>query len=37
LLPLTLAGLADAMSRDEDELAAAIRATGERVFGLRLE
>jgi TatD DNase family protein len=36
LLPLTLAGLAAAMDRDRDELAAAVRATGERVFGVRL-
>jgi len=36
LLPLTLAGLAAAMGRDADELAATIRATGARVFGLPL-
>ena len=36
LLPLTLAGLAAAMGRDQDELAGAIRATGARVFGLPL-
>jgi TatD DNase family protein len=36
LLPLTLGGLAAAMDRDRDELAAAVRATGERVFGVRL-
>ena len=36
LLPLTLAALAAAMGCDLAELAAAIRATGERVFGLRL-
>jgi TatD DNase family protein len=34
LLPLTLRALADAMRCDPDELGAAIRATGERVFGL---
>ena len=36
LLPLTLAGLAAAMGRDAEDLAAAIRATGARVFGLAL-
>jgi len=34
LLPLTLAGLAAAMGRETDELAATIRATGARLFGL---
>jgi len=34
LLPLTLAGLAAAMGREADELAATIRATGARLFGL---
>jgi TatD DNase family protein len=33
LLPLTLAGLAAAMERDPAEVAAAVRTTGERVFG----
>jgi TatD DNase family protein len=36
LLPLTLAGLAAAMGQDGDELAAAVRRTGARVFGLPL-
>jgi len=36
LLPLTLAGLAAAMGLEPDELAATIRQTGARVFGLPL-
>jgi len=36
LLPLTLRGLAAAMGREPDEVAAAIRETGARVFGLRI-
>jgi TatD DNase family protein len=36
LLPLTLAGLAAAMGRDRDEVAAATRATGTRVFGFTI-
>jgi TatD DNase family protein len=36
LLPLTLAGLADAMGQAEETLADAIRATGRRIFGLPL-
>jgi hypothetical protein len=34
LLPLTLRGLAAAMGRDEGEVAAAVTATGARIFGL---
>ena len=34
LLPLTVRGLAAAMGLEVDELSAAVRATGERVFGL---
>ena len=34
LLPFTLRGLAAAMNVDEDELCAAIRATGQRLFGI---
>ncbi|WP_375480811.1 TatD family hydrolase [uncultured Jatrophihabitans sp.] len=36
LLPLTLRGLAAAGGHDSDVLAAAIRDTGERVFGIRI-
>jgi TatD DNase family protein len=36
LLPLTVRGLAAAGGHDVDEMCAAIRTTGERIFGLRL-